>query len=80
MPKNNPSKSAVKGGKLQKGKKGDRVKKYFRETISEVKKISWPSKKELTNYTIAVIVIILIFVSLLSVIDFGLSRILELVS
>ena len=26
-----------------------RVGRYFREVISELKKVSWPSRKELTN-------------------------------
>ena len=30
--------------------------KYFKEVIAEVKKLTWPTKKEVLNYTLAVIV------------------------
>lgn len=30
---------------------------YFRESKSEMKKVVWPSKKETTNYTLAIILI-----------------------
>ncbi len=32
-----------------------RMKSYFRGVKSEAKKINWPSKKDLTNYTIVVL-------------------------
>lgn len=30
---------------------------YFREVIAEVKKVRWPNRKEMVNYTATVIVI-----------------------
>ncbi|OPL08168.1 MAG: hypothetical protein AVO33_01750 [delta proteobacterium ML8_F1] len=29
--------------------------KFFKSVMSELKKVSWPTKKELTNYTIVVL-------------------------
>ena len=31
-----------------------KVKNYFKGVRSELKKVNWPTKKELTNYTIVV--------------------------
>ncbi|MGD9567319.1 MAG: preprotein translocase subunit SecE [Sedimentibacter sp.] len=32
-----------------------RVSNYFKGVRSELKKVNWPSKKELTNYTVVVL-------------------------
>lgn len=37
-----------------------RIGKFFRDTRSEVKKISWPSKKQIINNTIVVLVVVLV--------------------
>ena len=31
------------------------IKKYFQEVITELKKVTWPTKNQTINYTIAVI-------------------------
>mgnify|MGYP000921131222 CR=1 FL=1 len=70
-------------GKADKGKKKrfntDRIRKFFREISSEMKKVSWPTTKELTNYTIIVIAFIAIIATIVGVIDFFLGKILELI-
>ena len=33
-----------------------RIGKFFREVFGEVKKLSWPTKKELASYTLTVLV------------------------
>ena len=75
MAKETPNKPAVKGEK----KKRD-PKKYFRGVVSELKKVTWPSRKELTNYTIVAIVLILLFAVVVGVVDLGLGQLLELIT
>lgn len=70
-------KSAAKAAK-KKPKKG--IGKFFREVVSEVKKVSWPDAKELTNHTIAVVVLILIFAVVIGIVDFGLGKLFTLIS
>lgn len=69
------SKSTAKKKKARKG-----FKKYFREVVSEVKKVTWPSTKDLINNTIVVVVFILIFAIIVGIIDLGLGQILKLIS
>ena len=69
--------TARAAAKTRKPRKG--IKKFFREVISEVKKVSWPNLKELTNYTI-VVVLILIFAAAIGIIDFGLGKLFTLIS
>ncbi|MGI6189861.1 MAG: preprotein translocase subunit SecE [Clostridiales bacterium] len=54
--------------------------KYFREVISELKKVSWPSRKELINSTIATIVFIVAFAIVVGVVDLILGQLLKLIS
>ena len=58
-----------KKAKAAKAKKPNRVLKFFRDLISETKKISWPAKKTVINNTIVVIVSILIIGIFIWVLD-----------
>ncbi len=53
--------------------------KFFRETKVEMKKVIWPSKKQLTQYTVTVISSVILISFLLVAVDFvfmGLSKLL----
>jgi len=54
--------------------------KYFREVVSELKKVSWPSRKELVNATIAAIVVIVIFAIVVGLVDLILGQLLKLIT
>ncbi|SHK31382.1 preprotein translocase subunit SecE [Anaerobranca californiensis DSM 14826] len=56
-----------------------KVQKFFKEVKNELKKVQWPSKKELTSYTILVIGIIVIASLLIFIIDNGFTGILNLI-
>lgn len=50
---------------------------YFRESKQEMKKVVWPSKKETTNYTLAVICISLGLAAFFAIVDYALNLGLE---
>lgn len=50
---------------------------FLRAAWAELKKVKWPTKKELMAATIMVIVLVLIVAFYLGVIDFGLIKLLE---
>ena len=60
----------------------ERLKKYFRDTKSEVKKVAWPTKQQTINNTgvvIACIVVVGAFIGVLdAVFTFGLQALLKL--
>lgn len=73
------SKAAAKpAAKNKKPRKGYR--RFLREVISELKKVSWPNTKELTSYTTIVVVLIIIFAAIVGIIDLGLGKLLTLIS
>ncbi|WP_298732352.1 preprotein translocase subunit SecE [uncultured Subdoligranulum sp.] len=54
-------------GKVKNFFKG--IAKYFKDTKSELKKVVWPSKKDVKNNTITVIAVVLIAAIVLIVLD-----------
>jgi len=52
---------------------------YFDGVLSEYNKITWPPQKEATAGTIGVVVIVAIITTVLAVVDFGLSSLMQLV-
>jgi preprotein translocase subunit SecE len=52
-----------------------RIKEYYGETVEEVKKCSWPTKSELGQHTVLVIVGIIILTGFITVSDIALQYI-----
>ncbi len=50
---------------------------YFTGVVSELKKVSWPTKKDVFDHTLIVIVSVIIAIGVVTVLDFGLSRAVE---
>jgi preprotein translocase subunit SecE len=48
-----------------------RIKNYIKESVGELKKVSWPKKDEIVSSTWVVIVFIILFSVILGLIDFG---------
>ena len=53
--------------------------RYFRDIISELKKVTWPTAKDLMKYTGAVIAFILIMAVIVGLMDAGLKSLFNLV-
>jgi len=52
---------------------------FFTDSWSELKKVRWPNRKELTSYTLVVIVTILIMTVYFWLLDIGITQLLDLV-
>lgn len=53
---------------------GARFTKFLREARSELRKVTWPSRKELTTYTIVVLVVTSIVGLFLGIVDLVVSQ------
>lgn len=51
--------------------KENRIMRYFRETIAELRKVNWPTREEATNLTLVVVVTIVAMSIFLGVIVDG---------
>jgi preprotein translocase subunit SecE len=56
----------------------DKIKQFLHEVLSEIKKVTWSSKKELVGATVVVIVAILMTTLFIGLVDFTLSKVLAL--
>ncbi|GFN33403.1 MULTISPECIES: preprotein translocase subunit SecE [Paenibacillus] len=52
---------------------------FFADSWAELKKVKWPSRKELTSYTIVVLVTIVLVTVYFWVLDIGISELVELI-
>ena len=50
------------------------VTRYFRETIGELRKVTWPTRQEATSLTIVVLIVIAVMSMFLGILDFIYSR------
>ena len=51
-------------------KKPNFIQRYFGETVGELRKVTWPTRKEATNLTMVVIAVVLAMGLLLGLLDF----------
>lgn len=54
-----------------------RIGRFFREVRAELKKVTWPTQKELISYTVVVLVSVFLMAGLIWVVDSGFSLILQ---
>mgnify|MGYP001194403470 CR=1 FL=1 len=59
--------------------KQGKAKTYFKGVKAETKKVIWPTKKELINYTGVVILMVVIVGVVVWVLDLGINRLLSLI-
>lgn len=52
---------------------------FFREVKVELKKVTWPTRKQTTGTTIVVIIFVFIVAAFLGLFDFSLSRLVQVV-
>ena len=52
---------------------------FFREVGREMRKVSWPKRKELTSYTVTVISTVVFFTLFFAVIDLGISNLIRFI-
>ncbi len=48
--------------------------RFIRESVSEMRKVLWPSRNELVTYSIVVIVFVVIMVAIVGGLDFGFAK------
>ena len=47
---------------------------YYRQVIAELRKVIWPTRKELITYTAVVLVFVTVMISIVSGLDYGFSK------
>ena len=60
--------------KNEKEKKPNAIQRWFRETIGELHKVSWPTTQEAWHLTRIVIIVVVVMSALLGLLDFLFSK------
>ncbi|MFT8363545.1 MAG: preprotein translocase subunit SecE [Sporolactobacillus sp.] len=53
---------------------------FFRNILTETKKITWPTRKELVKYTVTVIVTVIFLALFFVLVDYGVTQLLKLIT
>jgi preprotein translocase subunit SecE len=56
------------------GGPGGRPLRFVRESVSEMRKVLWPSRNELATYSVVVIVFVVIMVAIVAGLDIGFAK------
>lgn len=56
-----------------------RLTKFLRNVVREMKKVSWPKRRELTRYTITVVSTVTFMAVFFAIVDLGFSELIRLI-
>lgn len=51
-----------------------KIKQFLKDVLSEMRKTSWPKRKELTKYTIVVVSTLIFMAGFFMLVDLGISK------
>jgi preprotein translocase subunit SecE len=54
--------------------KPNAIQQYWRETVGELRKVSWPTPKEALNLTKIVLIVLLAMAAFLGLLDYGFTQ------
>ncbi|MGB9734962.1 MAG: preprotein translocase subunit SecE [bacterium] len=57
----------------------EKIKILFNEVVAELKKVTWPTKKQVTTSTIVVLILVFLTAVYLNVVDLGFSYLVSLI-
>ena len=60
-------------------KKDNAIVRYYRETIGELRKVSWPTREEATNLTSITLVVIVVMSAFFGSLDYIFNRLFALI-
>lgn len=53
---------------------------FFKGSVTELKKVRWPNRKELTSYTAVVVITVLLLALFFTVIDLGIAKLVDMIT
>jgi preprotein translocase subunit SecE len=62
--------TAVREGRTPKASLLSRLARFLREVVAELRKVIWPSRRNLVTYTIVVLVFVAVMVALVALLDY----------
>lgn len=53
---------------------------FFKGSVTELKKVRWPNRKELTSYTAVVVITVALLTLFFTVIDLGIAKLVDMIT
>jgi preprotein translocase subunit SecE len=69
----------IRMAKKMKKRKPNALQRFYRETVAELKKVTWPTREEAINLTRVVLLVIIAVSIFLGMVDFLVSRMFSLI-
>ena len=63
----------------KRGKQSNAIVRFYRETVAELRKVTWPTRQEALNLTRVVVIVILVVGLFLGVLDLLFARLFALI-
>jgi len=63
----------------KKSARGNAIVRFYRETVGELRKVTWPTRQEAVNLTIIVLIVIFGMSAFLGVLDYLFSKLFGLI-
>ena len=60
-------------------KRPNRIQRFFRETVGELRKVNWPTWTEAKNLTVIVLIVVVAMSAFLGFLDFVFSQLFSLI-
>ena len=57
----------------------DRIKEYLKDTRGELRKVSWPTRKQATNLTLIVLAVTAVMAAFLGALDYLFAQLIRLI-
>lgn len=57
----------------------EKIKVFFNEVLVELKKVTWPTKKQITTSTVVVLILVFLTALYLNIVDLGFSYLVSLI-
>jgi preprotein translocase subunit SecE len=73
LPDGDPERAQA-GKAAERGSVPARISLYYRQVVAELRKVIWPTRRELVTYTTVVIVFVLVIIAFVSVLDLGFGQ------
>ena len=67
-----PQKRAKSGGPAKSGRTTPAL--FVRQVVSELRKVIWPTRRELRTYTTVALIFILVMVAIVTSLDYGFTK------
>jgi preprotein translocase subunit SecE len=56
------------------GRGGNRIGRFYREVVAELRKVVWPNRQELISYTLAALAFVVVMVAIVGALDLGFAK------